>query len=350
MSLYTLLTHIFFATVLVIISFIITWIMCHKIEILDQINERSSHLNVVPRGGGIAIVITFFIGMMAIYYLGDSTHINQEYMHGFIFSSILISAISFYDDINKKSVRFKLISQLLATFVVLWSGIVLDQIHLPIVGAVELKWIGYPLSLLWIVGLTNAYNFMDGLDGLIGGITVIAGLFFMVICYFQGSNFVYISSYTLIAGAVGFLILNMPPAKIFMGDVGSVFIGFTFATLAIVASRYDSMHTSFLVVPLLLFNVIYDFFFTLVRRLFNGENITHAHKKQLYQLMNQIGYSHLEVTLTHYCMTFLQGLGAFWMMQIKNVNRLYIFIPFIMLQLLYTFLIMRKAKRQSLLD
>ena len=349
MPIHILLTHITFAIVLMVVSFLITWIMCHKISIIDQINERSSHRKIVPRAGGISIVITFFIGMMAIYFLGDSTHIKKGYMQGFIFSSLLIAAISFYDDIKNKSAIFKFISQLLAVLIVLWSGIVLDKMDLPILGTVDLEWGGYLLSLLWILGLTNAYNFMDGLDGLIGGVTVIAGLYFMGITYYQGSHFVYISSYTLVAGAAGFLILNMPPAKVFMGDVGSVFIGFTFATLAIIASRYDSAHTSFLVVPLLLFNIIYDVIFTMVRRLLNGENITQAHNKHLYQLMNQIGYTHLEVTLTHYCMAFLQGLGALWMLQITTANRLYVFIPFILLQLIYTILIMLEAKKIRLL-
>ena len=310
MKISILATHITFAIVLAIISYLITWVMCHKVRIMDQINKRSSHDKIVPRAGGIAIVITFFIGMMAIYFFGDDTLIKQEYMQGFIFSSLLIAAVSFYDDMKSKSVAFKLILQLLATLVVLWSGIVLDKISLPFIGNIDLELSGYLLSLLWIIGLANAYNFMDGLDGLVGGVTVIAGIYFMGITYYQGSHFVYISSYTLVAGAAGFLILNMPPAKIFMGDVGSVFIGFTFATLAIIASRYDSAHTSFLVVPLLLFNIIYDAIFTMSRRLLNGENITQAHKKHLYQLMNQIGYTHLEVSLTHYCMAFLQGLGA----------------------------------------
>ncbi|MCH7536074.1 MAG: undecaprenyl/decaprenyl-phosphate alpha-N-acetylglucosaminyl 1-phosphate transferase [Bacteroidetes bacterium] len=343
-------THLAFASVLVLISFSITWRMCHKIRIMDQINERSSHATVIPRAGGIAIVITFFIGMLAIYFLGDSTHIKKGYMQGFIFSSLLISAISFYDDIKSKSAIFKFISQLLAVLIVLWSGIVLDKMDLPNLVTVDLEWGGYLLSLLWILGLTNAYNFMDGLDGLIGGVTVIAGLYFMVITYYQGSHFVYISTYTLVAGAIGFLILNIPPAKIFMGDVGSIFIGFTFATLAIIASRYDSAHTSFLVMPLLLFNIVYDVIFTMVRRLLKGENITQAHKSHLYQLMNQSGYTHLEVTLTHYCMAFLQGLGALWMVQIVGPDRLYVFIPFILLQIIYTTLVMHKAKSVKLLD
>lgn len=350
MSLSALLTHIAFALVLVIISFLVTWVMCYKVEIMDTINERSSHFIAVPRGGGVSIVFTFFIGMMVIYLFGESALIQQRYMQGFIFSALLIAAVSFYDDVRCKSAAFKLGLQLLATLVALWSGIVLDKIHLPVVGLVHLEWGGYILSLLWIVGLTNACNFMDGLDGLVGGVTVIAGLYLMAITYYQGSHFVYISSYTLVAGAIGFLILNMPPAKIFMGDVGSAFIGFVFAIFAIIAARYDSMHTSFVVVPLLLFNIIYDVVFTLIRRLANGDNIMQAHNKHLYQLMHQLGYSHLEVTLTHYCMAFLQGLGALWMLQINTADRLYVFIPFVLLQVLYTVLIIAQSKRKGLLS
>lgn len=113
-----------------------------------------------------------------------------------------------------------------------------------------------------------------------------------------------------------------------MGDVGSTFISFTFATLAIIAARYDESHISFFVIPLLLFNVIYDVIFTLIRRKLNGERLTQAHRTHLYHLMNQIGFSHMEVPLTHYCMAFLQGLGALWMVQIAGSERLYVFVPF----------------------
>lgn len=349
MPILTFFTHIIFAASLVFISFAITWFMCHKVAIMDHPNERSSHTIAVPRGGGLAIVITFFTGMAAIYFFGDNTHIEQKYMLGFIISSLLIAAISFYDDIQNKSAQFKLVSQLLAVLLVLWSGIVLDELAFPVVGYVELGWTGYLLSLFWIIGLTNAYNFMDGLDGLVSGITVIASLFFMAISYYGGSHFVYISCYTLLAGALGFLILNTSPARIFMGDVGSTFIGFTFATLAIIAARYDESHISFFVVPLLLFNIIYDVIFTLIRRKINGEKLTQAHRTHLYQLMNRIGYSHLEVSLTHYCMTFLQGLGAIWMVQLHGSNRMYVFIPFLLLQIIYTILILRRAKQEKII-
>ena len=345
----TLYTHITFAISLAFISFAITWFMCHRVAIMDHPNERSSHNLAVPRGGGVAIVITFFIGMFTVYFIGDNTQIQQKYMLGFITSSLLIASVSFYDDIHNKSAKFKLISQLIAVFLVLWSGIVLDKLALPGLGIINLGWAGYLLSLFWIVGLTNAYNFMDGLDGLIGGITVIASLFFMAICYYEGSHFIYITCYTLLAGSLGFLILNISPAKIFMGDVGSTFIGFTFATLSIIATRYDESHVTFFVVPLLLFNIIYDVIFTLVRRRLNGEKLTQAHRTHLYQLMNQIGYSHLEVSLTHYCMAFLQGLGAIWMIQLSESNQLYTFIPFFIFQIIYTTLILRKAKQKKII-
>ena len=103
MKISILLTHITFAIVLVIVSFLITWVMCHKIGIMDEINERSSHDKVVPRAGGIAIVITFLIGMMTIYFLGDKSHIKQEYMQGFIFSSFGFAAFSMFITIPSSS-------------------------------------------------------------------------------------------------------------------------------------------------------------------------------------------------------------------------------------------------------
>ncbi len=318
-------------------------------KILDHPNERSSHSTSIPKSGGISIVVTFLCGMGVIYFVAEESLVQQSYFISFVFCSVLIAIISLYDDITNKSVNFKFISQVIAVFLLLLFGVVIDSVSLPGVGPVSLGISGYIISFIWIFGLTNAYNFMDGLDGLMAGITAIVSLFFMIICYSEGSSFVFISCYTLLAGSLGFLLFNFPPAKIFMGDVGSAFIGFSLATLAIIAARYDTSHTSFLVMPLLLFNVLFDTSFTFLRRLFNGKKVTQAHKTHLYQLMNQLGFSHMEVTLTQYCMVFLQGLGALWMIQIAGSERLYLFIPFILLQGIYCYWIMHKAKQQGIL-
>lgn len=340
-------SHLTFALSLFFIAFYITRYMLYSRKVIDHPNNRSSHLVSVPKSGGISIVITFLFAMVIIYTFGDEELVRREYFISFVLCSILIAAISLYDDINNKSIQFKFASQLVAVAMVLIFGIVIDSISLPIIGSVNLGWSAYLISFIWIFGLTNAYNFMDGLDGLMAGITAIVSLFFMIICYSQGSSFVYISCYSLLAGSLGFLVFNFPPAKIFMGDVGSAFIGFTLAVLAIIAARYDSSHTSFLVMPLLLFNVLFDTTFTFIRRMLNGEKVTMAHRTHLYQLMNQLGFSHMEVTLAQYCMVFLQGLGALWMIQIEGSERLYLYAPFILLQSVYCYWILSATKNTA---
>ena len=190
---------------------------------------------------------------------------------------------------------------------------------------------------------------MDGIDGLVASTAVIAGLFFMAISYYEGSTFVYITGYTIIAGSVGFLVYNAPPAKIFMGDVGSAFLGFVFAALAIIAARYDESHTSFLVMPMLLFHFIYDTMFTFIRRLLAGKNPLEAHRDHLYQLLVASGYTHLEVTLLSCCMAFLQGLGALWMVNIPGNERVFVFIPFLLIQITYSVLTLKRARKAGVI-
>jgi UDP-GlcNAc:undecaprenyl-phosphate GlcNAc-1-phosphate transferase len=344
------LLHILFFVLLTVFAYVIVLFFLKTAIAIDEPNERSSHSQTTPRSGGVAIVATFFVGILIIYFFGDKTHIGQKYMASFIVSALSIVLISFLDDLKRESVLLRLSVMLLAIFNLMWGGIVLDHLSIPGFNHVQLGLFAYPLTLFWILGLTNAVNFMDGLDGLVGGIAAIVALFFMIISYSQGSTFVYITSYTILAGAIGFLLLNFPPAKIFMGDVGSIFLGFVFATFAIIAALYDNSHTSFLVMPLLLFNVIFDTFFTFIRRLVRRENVFQPHKSHLYQLFQRSGYTHLEVSLVHYCFCFLQGLGALWMVQIPGNTRLYIFLPFLLFQTAYAMKIMKMAKNKGLLS
>lgn len=174
---------------------------------------------------------------------------------------------------------------------------------------------------------------------------MITSFFLGLISFGQGSNFTYIVCYTLMAGTLGFLIFNFPKGKLFMGDVGSTFLGFTFATLAIISSLYDNAHTSMLVIPLLLFHFIYDTFFTFLRRLIAKENVFQAHKTHLYQLFNQLGYSHTFVTF-FYCATGLaQGFGAFWIINIQGLQKLLVFIPYMAFQIIYSMVILYFAKK-----
>ena len=343
----TLYLHLSFAVMLTALAFGISWIMSRFAPIVDEPNHRSSHMKTVPRAGGLSVVITFYIGFAFSWQLGYLDFVDKTLLAGFAASTFLIAVVSLVDDITEQSTVVKLVTQIIAIVIVLYLGILLDVIAIPVVGYVQLGYLGYVVSFFWILGLTNAYNFMDGLDGLAGGVAVIVSLFFLIITYNEGSTFVYILSYSLLAGALGFWILNYPPARIILGDVGAAFLGFCFAVLAIIASRFDESRTSFLVMPLLLFNFIYDTSFTFLRRLINRERVLEAHRSHLYQLLNRSGYSHLEVVLIQYCMVFLQGLGALILVQIPGNERMLIFVPFILLQIVYTILVFKFARSRG---
>jgi UDP-GlcNAc:undecaprenyl-phosphate GlcNAc-1-phosphate transferase len=190
---------------------------------------------------------------------------------------------------------------------------------------------------------------MDGLDGIAASTAVVASGFFSYIAFQEGSHFVYLVSLTLGAATLGFLAFNWPPAKIFMGDVGSAFLGFAFATLAIVAARYDLGHTSLFVMPLLLFHFIFDSTFTFLRRLMHGDNVFAGHRTHLYQLVNRMGYSHRTVTLIYAGLAMIQGFAAIWMLRLAGEQRLLAFLPFAVTYLLAGMLITTRARKAEML-
>lgn len=323
--------------------------MLYRANVIDMPNDRSSHNTPTPKSGGISIVASFFIGIIAIFLFSKSIAFIKWRFFGFVIASLLIAGIALYDDIKNKPFTTKLIAQFIAVMIVLLFGIIIDQFNLPVIGSYSIGWLAYPVTIIWIIGLTNAFNFMDGLDGLAGGVAIIVSIFFGYITYSQGSHFVYITCYTLIAGTLGFMKYNFPIARIFMGDVGSTFLGFTFAVLAIISMRYDNSHTSFFVMPLLLLNFIYDTFFTFLRRLFSGEKVVDAHRSHLYQLFQQLGYNHATVAVFHYGVCIMQGFAAIWMVTSTRNTRLLIYIPFIIFQMIYTVIIISAAKRKGLI-
>jgi UDP-GlcNAc:undecaprenyl-phosphate GlcNAc-1-phosphate transferase len=156
------------------------------------------------------------------------------------------------------------------------------------------------VTLLWILFATNAMNFIDGLNGLASGVSLIACLFIVFIAEQHGGWFAYAAAGLLASGLAGFLPFNFPKARIFMGDVGSQFCGFILAVLAVVASRFDGVELSFLLVPMLLSGVLFDVGFTLVRRAVAREALTEPHRGHLYQVAQRSGVPATAVTLVHW--------------------------------------------------
>ena len=156
------------------------------------------------------------------------------------------------------------------------------------------------MTVVWIVAATNAMNFIDGLNGLASGVAALTCVALAGIGAWLGAPFIYFSALILLAGILGFMPFNFPNAQIFMGDVGSQFCGFLLAVLAVAAGRFDAVELSIVIVPMLIFGVLFDVAFTLLRRFMAGERLSEAHRGHLYQLAHRSGVAAVSVTLIHW--------------------------------------------------
>jgi UDP-GlcNAc:undecaprenyl-phosphate GlcNAc-1-phosphate transferase len=265
------------------------WMVHHNL--LDFPNERSSHIIPTPRGGGLAMVIVTIISIGVLCYIKPLSSVNSIF--SIFLGAILVAGISLWDDLHPLLYWIRLIVHLVVAGIVVIEVGYWRVLHIPFIGAIYLGWIGLPVTILWVVGMINAYNFMDGVDGIAGGQGVIAGLGWAVLGMLSGQSFIAGVGVVLAASCLGFLGHNWPPAKIFMGDVGSTFLGYTFAVLPVVAGQYDT-HLSFVGV-LLVWPIIFDTAATFLRRLLHHENVFSAHLSHFYQRLVATGYSHKKI-------------------------------------------------------
>jgi FlaA1/EpsC-like NDP-sugar epimerase/UDP-N-acetylmuramyl pentapeptide phosphotransferase/UDP-N-acetylglucosamine-1-phosphate transferase len=265
-------------------------------ELLALPNERSSHTVPTPTGGGVAIVVVTITGWI-IYSLIIS---QLKPLLFFTIGAILIAAVSWIDDLKTLPTLFRFgIHGLCAAIAVLGFGY-FETIHLPIFHEIYLGNWGLPLTILWIVGLTNSFNFMDGIDGIAGTQALTAGVGWLLIGWLGNQNLVMMIGLLLAATSLGFLFHNWQPAKIFMGDVSSAFLGYTFAVLPLLfVYLAPEQNKSISCGVLLLWVFIFDTMFTFIRRALHGENVFAAHRSHLYQRLVIMGFSHSRVTIAY---------------------------------------------------
>jgi UDP-GlcNAc:undecaprenyl-phosphate GlcNAc-1-phosphate transferase len=342
-----ILWHLAFALCLALLSAGVVRLMI-AYPILDHPNARSSHVRPTPRGGGVGIVVAFVAGMAALYVGAQYARLPPMQFLGVIGAAVAIAGVSLWDDVADLRFTVKLIAQGLAALVAIGAGLVLDRLALPWVGQVMIGWLGVPLTLFWIVGCTNALNFMDGLDGLVGGSVFIAAVILCIVAGDQGGWFVYAASLLLAAGLAGFIPFNLHPARIFMGDVGSQFLGFMMAVLAVAAARFDAASVSFLIVPLLLFGLLFDAAFTLVRRAAAGERIAAAHRTHLYQMAQRSGLKVRVVAGVHWGFVLFHGaLIAVFLRMAPDAKPL-IVLPALAVQIAWALYVARRVRRAGL--
>jgi len=348
MTLDSIFHHLVFVGILFVGAVLVTRYMLKR-QILALPNHRSSHEMPTPSSGGVSIVLITLLGYLAYYVVGESIT-NWLPLLGLGAASLLVAVVGLFDDLGRlASFKIKLLSQIVGVAILLACGLVVDRVTLPLIGSVELGLWGYLVTLVWVVGLTNAFNFMDGLDGMAGGTAVVAALCFALIAFDQGAILIFVVSYVIAASVFGFLVYNFPKARIFMGDVGSQFLGFLFAALAVLALKTGEPSISFWVMPLLFFHFIFDTAYTFVRRLRAGEVVTDAHRSHLYQLINRLGWSHPKVSLLYAGMCTSQGIAAIWFVNLSGVGQSLIFLTFLLFHVVYLLVVTRAARARNLL-
>lgn len=263
-----------------------------KNALLDIPNERSSHQVPTVRGGGISIVVCALLGALLLW-LGGA--ISTEFTIAWIGGALLVAAIGWLDDHGHVAPAWRALCHFAAA---LWAVAWLDGLPALIVGdgVIVLPWIGHILAILGTVWLINLFNFMDGIDGIAGAEGVFVGATGGLLLWLSGAEGLGTLSLILAAACCGFLIWNWPPAKIFMGDVGSGALGFFIAVLALAGEREGA--TPLLVWLILCGVFVCDATYTLLRRLVFRERWYAAHRSHAYQRLVQMGWSHRSVTGT----------------------------------------------------
>ena len=271
---------------------------------LDHPNERSLHDRPTPRGGGIAIAAGIALGATAIGVVYD----QHSYLPWLALGAFLIALVSFFDDRSELSPLFRFGVHGLVAVLLIDRGFVLGALELPGVYWPFSPTLGAVLSWFLLVWLVNLYNFMDGMDGFAAGMAVIGFGCFAVLGWLAEDEGFAMLSAVVAAAAGGFLLFNFPPARIFMGDVGSSLLGLLAAALALWADREGIFP---LWVGILAFSpFIVDATVTLLRRAVAGERVWKAHKSHFYQRLVQLGWGHRRTVLWEYVLMFACAASA----------------------------------------
>ncbi|MFZ5834132.1 MAG: glycosyltransferase family 4 protein [Pseudomonadota bacterium] len=300
------LSHLVFVLGIFGISALLTWGMI-RFNISDIPNERSSHARPTPKSGGVAIAAAFFAGLAGLYLLSGTVRLPGAQFVMFLATAGIMFAAALIDDLRGLRAGVKFTVQSLCALLFSLFVAHIDVLAFPVIGTVAFGVLGYGITVLWIIFFMNAFNFMDGINGLAGGGALIAALFLAGIAFFSGAHFVYLTALCLFGAVLGFFVFNFPNGRIFMGDTGSQIIGFVMAGLAVIAARTDIGQVSIMVVPALFGSFLFDVLVTLCYRFARGRNLGQAHREHLYQISNRLGFSHRRVSLIYFGLFVMNG-------------------------------------------
>jgi len=263
---------------------------------LDVPNSRSSHRAPTPRGGGLAFVV---VSISAIAIIRCGTPGTPGWL-ALLLGALTVAAVGLRDDARALPAWIRLAVHLAAAIVLATAcRPALDRAAEAFLLPEGSRWIAVPLCILWTTGVTNAYNFMDGVDGLAASQAVVTSGAVAYMAHVKGNDELATMACALMAAVIGFLLHNWPPAKIFMGDVGSGFLGFAFGGASVLSLAGSAFPVPFWAWCLMLSPILLDSGVTLLRRGSRGVSVWQAHRDHLYQRLVRGGWSHRMVTVTY---------------------------------------------------
>lgn len=271
---------------------------------VDKPNQRKVHQKIMPRLGGLAIYISMIIGFAIAKPLDDVIATWP-----ILLGATIIVITGAFDDRFELSPKVKLLGQILAAGVVIYAGVQVPFINLPFGTTIHLGILTIPFTLLWIVGITNAINLIDGLDGLAAGVSSIVLITISAMAMVMGNTFVVVMGTILLASTLGFLIYNFHPAKIFMGDTGALLLGFMISVFSILGFKSITVYS--LVLPIIILGVpISDTLFAIIRRIVNKKPLSAPDKSHLHHCLLRLGFSHRQTVLIIYAMSAFFAIAA----------------------------------------
>ncbi len=268
---------------------------------------RRMHDHPIPRMGGLAICLGFLFGILMFVPLTGQ-------VQGMLLGGIIIAILGVFDDIYDLSAKLKLLVQILAALVAVFSGNVIQVISNPNIFSQNLYWslgfLSVPVTVIWIVAITNAVNLIDGLDGLACGVSTISSMTMLIIALLVAEPRVAVMMAVLSGACIGFLPYNLNPAKIFMGDTGSTFLGFILATVSVQGMFKMYTIISFVVPFLMLGLPIFDTAFAFIRRIAHGQSPMRPDRSHVHHRLIDMGFSQKQAVGILYVISAILGLSA----------------------------------------
>ena len=282
---------------------------------VDLPQHRHAHTHAVPRLGGIAILLAFFVPLLILF--GLETEVARRFfsqpmrMVGLAVGSLIVAGLGVFDDLRGVRAWHKLWVQCAAAIVAFACGFRIEGIALPIIGHLDMGIFAIVVTTLWIVAIINALNLVDGLDGLAGGVAFFACVTNFCVAAMHGDPLVVLLSATLGGAVLGFLMFNFSPATIFMGDSGSMFLGYVLATTSIMGSSVKSSTTVAILVPLIALGLpIIDTLFAVVRRFLERRPVFSPDRGHIHHRLLAMGINHRRAVLILYGLSILFTMSA----------------------------------------